>query len=305
MPVGTKRDKTLYGIGKKRGRVHRYTWIRWGVGVLFTIAVAALPLLDVLRFDFWRGNHVLLGERVGLVQAAKAFVFPFLAVNVGIILVSRFFGRWLCGFVCPVGNLNRLAEWIRWKFRSLTMRLLGGSVLALVCFVLAAITFSFWVDWRVFVEGSTQAMVISGVFLFGMTAGLTTLIALAGMRFCRGYCPSGVYFALLAPDTRTGVEFEHPETCTECKACEAVCPVDLKPTEMATSAMRPGIGFYPDAMTNYANCLRCGDCVVACEATTSNNPEPVPLRMGWLPPGVGKAEDADAEELDEHGVGAR
>ena len=283
MPVGKKRDRTLYGVGKKRGRVHRYTWVRWGVGVVFTLAVAALPLLDIMRFDFWRGNHVVLGERVGLVAAAKAFVFPFLAVNIAIILASRFFGRWLCGFVCPVGNLNRLAEWVRWKYKSMAMRLLGGSVLVVVCFVLAAITFTFWVDWRVFVEGSIQAAVLSGVFLFGLTAGLAALIAMAGMRFCRGYCPSGVYFALLGPETRTGIEFAHPETCTDCKACEAVCPVDLRPTKMATSEMRAGIGFYPDGVTNFANCLRCGDCVVACEATTASNPVPVPLRMGWLP----------------------
>ncbi len=283
MPVGPKRDRTLYGIGKKRGHLHRYTWVRWGVGIVFTIAVAALPLLDVLRFDMWAGRHVVLGEQVGLVQAAKAFVFPFLALNVGIIVASRFLGRWLCGFVCPVGNLNRLAEWIRWRFKSLRARVAAGSLLTLVNFVMAAITFSFWVDWRVFTEGSPRAVAFASIFLFGMTAAFTGLVVWVGMRFCRGFCPSGVYFALLGPDTRTGVEFAHPEACTECKACEAVCPVDLKPTEMATGEMRAGIGFYPDGMTNYANCLRCGDCVVACEATTARNEAPVPLRMGVLP----------------------
>lgn len=297
MPVGKQRLKVLLGMGAKRGTVHRYTWWRWAVGVVGTVGVALLPLTGTLRIDLWGGHHMWLGEPVGTVEAAKAFAFPFLAINIGIIVASRFLGRWLCGFGCPIGNMNRLAEWFDWRGRKGLKRFVRAVPVLAACMLLAAITFSFWVDWRVFVDGSTFAVTLASVFLFGMGLGFFALVEGLGMRFCREYCPSGVYFALLGPDTRTGIEFAHPENCTECKACEKVCPVDLKPTEMASEAYREGLGFYPDELTNFANCLRCGDCVVVCEDTTSKNALPTPLALGLLSAeGRGTPADSGTEE---------
>lgn len=283
MPVGARRSRTLFGLSARRSRVHRYTWWRWGIGVVATVGIALLPATNTLRLDLWGGNHMWLGERVGLVEAAKAFAFPFLAVNVLIIVASRFLGRWLCGFGCPIGNLNRLAEWFQWRHRKSWKRYVGFLASLAACLLLAAVTFSFWVDWRVFADGSPRAVALAGGFLGALTLGLFATVQGLGMRFCREYCPSGVYFALLGPDTRTGIEFAHPEACTDCHACENVCPVDLKPRAMASEEHRPGMGFYPEALTNYANCLRCGDCVLACEATTAKNETPTPLRIGVLP----------------------
>lgn len=281
MPVGDRRNRTLYGLLAKRPGVHRYTWMRWGIGIVSTIAVALLPLTGTLRIDLWDGRHLWLGERVGLVEVLKAFAFPFLAVNIAIILASRFLGRYLCGFVCPIGNLNRFSEYFRWAWRKGRLKPLGLVVLALACALLVAITFSFWVDWHVFVEGSPKAIAISSTFLVGGTLALVVLVRAWGMRFCRELCPSGVYFALLGPETRAGIEFAHPENCTDCHACENSCPVDLHPREMASAEVRKGMGFYPDGLSNHANCLRCGDCVAVCEVTTFD--EATPLRLGFLP----------------------
>lgn len=282
MPLGTSRVRTLYGLGAKRGTVHRYTILRWAVGIVFTAAIAYLPLSGTLRFDLWGGRHMYLGEELDLVTVAKRFAFPFLAVNVVIILVSRFFGRYLCGFVCPWGSLARLAEWLRFREvkrkRTRFLRMLG---MLLITFSLAAITFSFWIDWRVFFEGSPLAITLSAGFLLGMTFGLYGGVLWLGLRFCHDWCPSGVYFGILGPETKNGIEFAHAEACTDCKACEVVCPMDLKPTNMASSS-RSGSGFYPDGMSNDALCIRCGDCVAVCEDTTRRNEVPTPLRLGAL-----------------------
>ncbi len=278
----SKRERTLYGLSAKQPHVHRYTKIRWTIAVLSTIGVALLPLTDTLRFDLWSGRHAWRGERVDLVRAAKAFLFPFLALNVGIVIVSRFFGRWLCGFGCPIGNLNRLAEWLHWRGRTRLRRWLGHGVMFGACGLLAAITFSFWIDWRVFTSGTALAASIASALLLVLTLGLWGLTAGMGMRFCRDYCPSGVYFAVLGPSTLTGVEFAHPQACTDCHACTNVCPTELEPRRMADAPTRDGRGFYPDGLSNFANCLRCGDCVEVCEATTSGQ-ELTPLRMGRLP----------------------
>jgi polyferredoxin len=285
MPLGRNREKTLHGLATKRGTVHRYTWIRWAVAVVFTAAIAALPLTGTLRFDLWSGRHMYLGEELDFVTVAKRFAFPFLGVNVLIIVATRFLGRYLCGFVCPYGSLARLAEWLRFReVKRKRTQLIRMAGMLSICLTLAAITFSFWVDWRVFVEGSALALTLSSVFLFGMTFALYGSVMWLGLHFCHEWCPSGVYFALLGPETKNGIEFAHPETCTECKACEVVCPMGLPPTEMA-SAPRSGAGLYPDWMSNDSLCIRCGDCVAVCEDATRRHEVATPLEMGWLSQG--------------------
>lgn len=282
MPIGVTRDKVVYGLGAARRHMHRYTRIRWVVGILFTVGIALLPLTGVLRLDLWGGHNVVLGEEVGPVEAAKAFAFPFLAVNIGIILLSRFVGRYLCGFVCPIGSLARLSEWFRWKERKRHTRWAGAVALFLVSVLLAAVTFSFWVDWGVFVLGSPLAKGLSAAFLAGTTLVIFGTVHGLGLRFCRHWCPSGVYFAVLGPVTHNGVQFAAPQNCTDCKACEKACPMDLEPTMMMHAPVRGGSGFYPDGLSNHAMCIRCGDCVAACEGTTAPYEGETPLRMGWF-----------------------
>lgn len=291
MPVGARRSRTHFGLSTRRP-VQRYTWWRWGIGCVGTLGIALLPATDTLRIDLWAGNHRWLGEPVGLVEAAKAFAFPFLGLNVAIVLVTRFLGRWLCGFACPIGSLSRLAEWFQWRQRRTWRRVLGQATVLALCLTLAAIIFGFWVDWRVFRDGSPRASALSAGFLLALGAGLFGIVQGLGLRFCRDLCPSGVYFALLGTDSLSGVAFAHPEQCTDCRACESVCPVDLQPRAMASAVQRSGRGFYPDGLTNLANCLRCGDCVAACESTTARDDAPTPLRLGWLAPASSKSSPA-------------
>lgn len=301
MPIGTTRDKVLYGIGKKRGLRHRFTRWRIVIGIAATLLVALLPVLGILRFDFWGGQHVLMGEVVDLPTAAKAFAYPFLGVNILIIVASRFTGRYLCGFACPYGAMARLREWMRFGASEPLPRAIAEASMLGISSLLAAVVFSFWVDWAVFLEGSGLAKALSLSFLLGMAGGLYGLVRYLGMGFCRGWCPSGVYFAILGPDSVNGIEFAHEENCTECGACEMVCPVDLKPRDMSGGEHRESIGFYVDGMSNFSNCIRCGDCVNVCEGMTDRYQKETPLRMGWLPEGardstVRVEPDAESEE---------
>lgn len=295
MPVGRVREKVLYGIGRRRGKLHRYTKVRWIVAITATVAVSLLPLLGIFRFDFWSGRHTVLGDEVTVTEAAKAFAWPFLAVNIVIIIASRTIGRYLCGFVCPYGALTRLREWFRFRSKEPLPRLVGEVLMFGACVLLSAVVFTFWLRWEVFLEGSTLARSLSLAFLFSMIGGLYFLVRFLGIGFCRGWCPSGVYFALLGPDTLNGVEFAHEENCTECGACEKVCPVDLQPRDMSGGAHRGGIGFYVDGMSNFSNCLRCGDCINACEGMTDRYQKSTPLRMGWLPEGARDSRETTVE----------
>jgi succinate dehydrogenase/fumarate reductase-like Fe-S protein len=59
--------------------------------------------------------------------------------------------------------------------------------------------------------------------------------------------------------------------------------MDLQPTELSGGSWRGASGLYSDTMSNFSLCIRCGDCVNACEATTARSALPTPLRMGLLP----------------------
>lgn len=289
--LGPTRERVLYGLLRRIRGVQRYTLWRWFFAVTATGLVAALPLTDTLRFDLWGGRHMLLGEQVSLLEAAKAFAFPFLAVNILIVLKSRFFGRWLCGFGCPVGALARLGEWARFRDRKGHWKVAGPLAALFASASLAAITFSFWVDWHVFEAGSTQAKGLAGLFLGGVTAGLFWIVQSLGLRFCRDLCPSGIYFAILGPKSVAGVEFAHPESCSDCGACDLICPMDLHPRQMATDELRDSRGLYPEALPNFSLCIRCGDCVVACEGVGQKGAETAALRMGFLGREARGAED--------------
>ena len=284
MPVGFPRARVLRSLAKARGRTHRYTWIRWAVGLGSTLAIALLPWTGTLRLDLWRGRHLWLGQEVGLVEGLKRFAFPFLAINVAIVLASRFLGRYLCGFVCPVGALNRADEWLRWRWRAGVGRASRAALMLLLAGALAFVAFCFWVDPLVLLQGSPLALTLSWGALLGVTLGLFGIVRGLGFRFCRDWCPSGVYFAVLGPSSLTGVEFANPEACTECRSCERICPSDLKPTQMlAGGEPRAGSGLYPSGLTDLALCLRCGDCIAACEDATGEFGEDTPLRLGFLP----------------------
>lgn len=296
MPLGKPRDRILQGLARARGKVHRYTLWRWSIGIACTAAIAALPAFDVLRFDLWGGRHVWLGRELGAVEVAKRFAFPFLAVNLLIVVASRFVGRYLCGFVCFYGALARLSEWLRFRGASRARRWAGWTALFALCLLLSGIVCWFWVDPRVFVQGTPRARLLAGAFLGGMALSFFACLRWLGQAFCRDLCPSGVYFAVLGHQTLDGVHFAHPETCTDCKACDSVCPVDLAPREMSGGAHLPGRGFYPDDLSNFALCLRCGDCIVACEdVNAARRSGPVTLRMGWLPPEARDSVDRAAE----------
>jgi polyferredoxin len=283
MTLGKLREKTLYGLWKARRTPHRYTLWRWVLGLVFTSLVLALPLSGLFHFDLWNGRHTVAGKFVSFPEAAKRFAFPFLALNIAILLATRFLGRYLCGFACPVGNLARLFEWARTRREQLRR---ARVVCALVCLLLSYAVLAFWVDARVLWRGDAAWRCGAWTFLLVTTLGLYELSRRVGLSFCQRWCPSGIYFAVLAHEGPTGIELAHPRACTECGVCDRVCPMNLQPRALASSTPSQDRGWYGDTFSNSALCIRCGDCVAACEgvqAKTSRGDDAlVPLRMGFL-----------------------
>ena len=74
---------------------------------------------------------------------------------------------------------------------------------------------------------------------------------------------------------------------------------------MSGGAYRGGSGFYGDGMSNFALCIRCGDCVVSCEEVGTRGEVETALTMGHLAEAAREYRDpqgeSGADSEGEHG----
>jgi polyferredoxin len=287
----------------------RYQLLRILVITLSLLMLLAVPLLELVRVDLWGGAHLLLGEPVGLVDALGGFVVA-MAVLWGVTFATNIVvGRFFCGWGCPVGYVSRLGEDVRRTRRHRGRWLL--SHLAGAGFVATFITsiMAWWVDPRVLIDGSPTARAITvGIWLLLCGGGFLHAFVWR-FGFCLSACPIGLYYRYVTSSTPVGIVFdEHPSPCIECGACEKICPVLIDPKSLGqplpavdeARATEPTCGpsaelFHgtrssgddgmhddpTDERYGDAECIRCGDCVEACEMVFKGRPgETPPLRFG-------------------------
>ncbi|KAA3604936.1 MAG: 4Fe-4S binding protein [Planctomycetota bacterium] len=281
----TKRLQTIWKLGhRKEKTTHRYFIYRLVSFLVIHAFIAIVPLSGIMRFDFWGGNHMIWGEQAPLLEVARRFVIPFGVANILIVLVVRWSGRYLCGWVCPVNFMNRWADWLRGFLGAKNGRLgfKGHAMAAFTSIMFAGVFLLWFVDFRVFIQGSPRAILWSLVaWSFFALFSYVQMVALS-WRTCERYCPSGVYFSILGVKTKTGIERNPNGTpCADCKLCITACPMDLDPRNLLGEA-REVSGVYFDTLDNSALCIRCGDCVEACDRFFEPRKLPATLRMGVL-----------------------
>ncbi|MFQ5748049.1 MAG: 4Fe-4S binding protein [Planctomycetota bacterium] len=280
-----RRITTLWRLGHRRGAgQHRYFGYRMAAFALIHLFLAVVPLAGILRFDFWRGNHMLWFHRAAFLDVLRDFVIPFGLVNIAIVLVVRWTGRYLCGWVCPVNFMNRWGDWLRGLIGARDSRLgiRGHSLAALTSGLFAGVFLLWFLDFRVFTQGSRTAILWSlGAWSFLALVSYVQIVLLS-WRTCRRYCPSGVYFSVLGTHTRTGIE-RNPdgEDCASCNLCLLACPMDLDPRNLSGKPPEPR-GIYFETPDSTSLCIRCGDCVEACERFFEPRHLKGTLRMGFL-----------------------
>jgi polyferredoxin len=258
-----------------------------------TLAVLFLvPLLGLARFDAWGGAHRVLGRDATGIEA-------FLAVGAGIaifylatFLVNAALGRAFCGWGCPVAQVSRLGEAIDIAWRQGKPAGKARSVLRAGAFgaLLSLSIVLWWVSPRAFVEGGWGSLAAT----WGAWAALTGATFLHGRHwrwsFCRKACPIGIYYSVVAFEKPLQIVFEQDlGTCKDCRACDLICPVHLDPRRLEAPVEWPG-GLAIDCLPGHQHCLRCGDCVKACEHVFRREPEtPVPLHFGHAASSPGTA----------------
>ena len=190
----------------------------------------------------------------------------------GFLLVAgALFGRFICGYVCPIGLLQDLAYKIKAPKLAPRLRFLKyGKYIVLIVFVLV-LPFTL----RSELSGLGEPWFCKYICPSGTLFGAVPLVAVNGFLrrflgaqfvlklslalgiivgsvfifrpFCRMLCPLGAIYALMNKFALLRMRCDKTK-CSSCGGCEEACGVKIKP------ASQP----------NDPECVRCGKCVGAC-----------------------------------------
>jgi ferredoxin-type protein NapH len=196
-------------------------------------------------------------------------VFPFLAVGT-VLLLAVLLGRLLCGWLCPFGLLQDLLHkipgpkfglprWTRWiKYGVLlgmvvlTPYFLGEQTLYSFCRICPASAVQ--VTIPNFLKAGFSGLELQTFVKLTFLAIVVVLAIFCCRSFCRIFCPLGALLAPLNYISFWTVKIPAVE-CTVCGRCDALCPVEGRPSLRAAEGVAPG---------RTAECIACTECCTAC-----------------------------------------
>lgn len=162
-----------------------------------------------------------------LLQDTEALGAPIPMAALGLILVlvlTFLFGRFFCGYVCPIGALQELASRlpIKQKKTSNQKAVMLIHVFFFVLFIILGIVFS--VNMLSFF-GIADFFNLNFTSLFVAVFVLLLVLSIVVYRpFCRFVCPYGLLLSLAA--LKSVFQLTRNENCIDCGICEKHCPTD-------------------------------------------------------------------------------
>lgn len=261
----------------------------------------------------WRlGIDAFLDGQIGAGMAAinilgRLFV-PLLSVAALVIFISWRWGRLYCGWLCPhfsvVETVNRLmlvatGKPSLWEPKALPTRQPDGSVarpdrrywLLVVPFAVgfaltwAVVLLSYLMPPLEMYARLFSFSLLRGetIFVLAATTVLSFEFLLARHLFCKYACAVGMFQSLAWIGNKkalvVGVDRSRLAECADClggagSACEAVCPMRLKPRSIKRLMF---------------SCTQCSQCISACATVQRDNPRGGLL--GWV-------RDEEARQLE-------
>jgi polyferredoxin len=203
----------------------------------------------------------------GVKFSATLFVTGFL-ISIGV-----FFGRYICGYVCPMGLLQDLLYKVKTPKIKVKLRLakyVKYVVLLLLVIILPSVIRnelsglgSPWFCAYVCPAGTifgAAPLIAANEFLRSMLgwhfvlkaaiAGTVIISSLFVFRiFCRVLCPLGAIYALFNPISVMKMRCDKSK-CTDCGKCRKACHVMIDPVESPNSP----------------ECVRCRGCAGSCKS---------------------------------------
>lgn len=195
-------------------------------------------------------------------------VFPFLALGT-FVLAGVLLGRFLCGWVCPMGFLQDLLYKIPGRkialpgWTAYIKYVLLALTVVLLPFLLGADTlWSFCRGCPVSAMQTTIPSLLGGgggalpmrtIVKLAILAAVLLLAVLNRRVYCRVLCPIGAGLAIFNHFSFWRVK--PVAGCVGCKKCDATCPTQCEPSPRMIAGTPP---------SRHAECVACHDCRVNC-----------------------------------------
>ncbi|MBT5228885.1 MAG: 4Fe-4S binding protein [Methylococcales bacterium] len=266
---------------------------------LFFILIASAPWFDIFRFDYPKGNLIILGNDITLNLAsgqippsemffiiAGKILLPLVLFALFILIVSYRYGRLYCGWVCPhfavVETLNGLftksiAKPTIWDPKDSPHLQPDGtkatqSTIWLVITVLTSIGFAFSWAFSMLVyflppfDTLNQLLSLSlgkapAVFLLVVTTVLSIDFIFARHLFCRFGCAAGLVqsIAWMGNDNAKGITLDKTKAQL-CKTCPSACD-HACPMRLKPRSIKKKL----------LSCTQCMRCIQACDNVPREN----------------------------------
>ena len=203
----------------------------------------------------------------GVKSSISLYITGFLTI------IGVTFGRFICGFVCPMGLLQDLLYRIKTPKLVLRLRFLRYvKYIILVVFVILLPMIAAhgltglgepWFCKYICPSGTIFGAVplllandflrrlIGTQFVFKaiIAAGIVSAAVFIYRVFCRVFCPLGAIYALFNKISILHMHCDR-EKCVSCGVCSGECQIMIK----------------PDVQPNSSECVRCGKCVNGCKS---------------------------------------
>jgi len=227
-------------------RIPTYSLVRWTIQLLFLALFVIFFVRTAYGVSPTGGDLFFRFDPLVLLITCIALRGVLSAALLALVLLALtlVFGRFFCGFICPLGTAIDLFDSLLRRPRTRATRLQYlkyGVLLLLVAAAAFGSTFIAWFDPLAIAE-----RVLALVFhptgtriaaLFGVTRiqryselviALASFAAILGLGFiaprfwCRNVCPLGGIFALFSRISL--FKFTFAAECRDCSLCERVCP---------------------------------------------------------------------------------
>lgn len=185
---------------------------------------------------------LFLGVFITLMVLGKAqFWMAFIFAS---ILMALFFGRFYCGWACPINTLIRPVNWLGKKLgwqRQTPSFLKSGRPRAVIFVIfLGALAYTIYT----ITQGKKFPLP-----LIIIPFGLLVTLFINPTAWHRYLCPWGTFFSFTGRHSHYGIK---SGACISCKACATVCPTESVSHHAKYAQVDP------------TNCLLCLNCVNSC-----------------------------------------
>lgn len=242
---------------------HKFEIIRaFTVGLLIVV----FTLVPVARIAYGTTSALTFGslalisplEWALLLLGTRTIVAKVLVPGLIVILTIAFFGRFLCGWICPVGMLLDSSHSIPMIANRTKRRVPGNNMMRysiLVAALTASFVFNFSLPYLFSPPGIVYRIVISYVMrgIIGVDVAVLLLVFVLdvlslryGRTWCNSICPLGTTISSLSIVNLLRPKVDQKK-CINCLDCERICPMQIPLTTRADNW----------AMMTCNKCLKC------------------------------------------------